>query len=732
MISENNLATYKKLFRGREDIYAVRWEKDGKGGYMPAYKVDWNEYNKHKATGGNFSTFKNKKPEAFNDVALNEHLIGNKTIGVYPLLIDNTSCFVAADFDEANWLMESKALISECHKSSIPAYLERSRSGNGGHVWIFLKEAYPAFKSRKIVLELIRKALNFSDFDKEVSFDRLFPNQDYHSRQGFGNLIALPLQGNALKNNNSCFIHLDTLLPFADQWDFLNSIQFTDTNVLDNLYSEFAELSQDTSIALPFIKPNGGLQIIIRNQIFIHRSQLSPKIIAFIRDNLNFLNTDYLIKKKIGKSIYKTEKYFNLIEERENEIMLPRGFVAQLVNFCKTNNIPFEIIDERKKLKGVNFKSKIQLFDYQYDVLEITDKKDFGVIVAPPGSGKTVMGLEIIARKSQPTLIIVHRKQLLDQWVERIQNFLSIPKKDIGQITSGKYKKGKQITVAMIQSLKSEEIINEISNSFGNIIVDECHHIPAKTFRETISSFNPFYLYGLTATPKRKNNDEKLIYIFVGEILAQVNPDYKNEYPGNETTNIQVNIRETNLYAPFDYQIDKYETISKILIYDCSRNKIIVDDIINQVNNGKRGLVLTERKEHVNVLNLYLKDRFETITITGDDSESNRKLKLEQIKLGHFQVLISTGQFFGEGMDIDTLECLFLVYPFAFEGKLIQYIGRIQRSEQPPIIFDYRDSNIDYFEKLFKQRNRYYKKLAKKILQIEPTGQMELIRKEKV
>jgi superfamily II DNA or RNA helicase len=305
---------------------------------------------------------------------------------------------------------------------------------------------------------------------------------------------------------------------------------------------------------------------------------------------------------------------------------------------------------------------------------------------------------------------MVHRKQLFDQWIERIQNFLKIPKTEIGQIGNQKFKVGKKITVAMIQSLTRREEIDKIKNSFGTIIVDECHHIPAKSFRETIVKFNSFYLYGLTATPKRKTNDEKLIYVFTGNILYNAE---RNESIQSNIRRPEINIRETNLYAPFDYKIDNYETVSRILIHDTQRNGLIIDDIEKNADRFKTILVLTERKAHVEILNLYLKDQFETITIHGDDSDRSRKNKLEQVIQGHYKIVISTGQYFGEGVDIENLDCLFIVYPFAYEGKLVQYIGRIQRSGKPPVIFDYRDSRIEYFDKMFKQRNRYYKKLLK-------------------
>jgi len=221
----------------------------------------------------------------------------------------------------------------------------------------------------------------------------------------------------------------------------------------------------------------------------------------------------------MGRSTYNLKKYFRLFEETSDGVIIPRGFVATLVSFCKHENLSFKIIDNRKKLDFIEFDSEIELLPHQESAIEKTLDKDFGVIVSPPGSGKTIIGLEIIAQKRQPALIIVHRKQLFDQWIDRIQSFLKIPKKEIGKIGNQKFKVGKEITVAMIQSLSRNDAIDKISNCFGTIIVDECHHIPAKSFREAIVNFNSFYLYGLTATPKRKNNDEKLIYVYIGNIL---------------------------------------------------------------------------------------------------------------------------------------------------------------------------------------------------------------------
>jgi len=450
------------------------------------------------------------------------------------------------------------------------------------------------------------------------------------------------------------------------------------------------------------------IKIVLNNLIVIPRKQLSPDLILFLRDNLNFVNSDYIIKKKLGKNTFGTATYFKMLEEKNDFILLPKGFIGKLLRFCNEQKVRYQLIDERKKLTEVKFFFKASLYEYQQEAVDITDKKEMGIIVSPPGSGKTIIGLSIVALKKQPALIIVHRKQLFDQWVERIQSFLGIADAFIGKISSGQQKIGTHITIAMIQSLATIDAASEIFTSFGMIIIDECHHVPAKTFRQVVQNFSSYYLYGLTATPVRKNNDEKLIFIYIGDVIKEVKFPSENN---SSAKKVSVIIRETNLLVPFDYKTDKAEMLSQILIHDSERNRLILDDIKTEANTGKKILVLTERKAHIEVLYQYLKNKYEVLNISGDDPESARKAKLKQIKEGHFHILISTGQFLGEGTDLDNLECLIFAYPFAFEGKLIQYIGRVQRTEVTPLIYDYRDINIDYLEKQFRQRNRYYRKL---------------------
>ena len=715
---EQNLKIFKSLFKGRKDVFAIRWERDGKSGYMPAYILDWDQFKIHKAKGGTLKNFKDKDYAPLTDQRILNHLSGKEIVGVYPLLQNNTSWFIAADFDQStaktkSWIDECRTFMLECEKHNLPVYLERSRSGTGGHVWIFFEEPYPAFKSRHLFIQLLKSSGIISDVGKNSNFDRLFPNQDAHSGKGLGNLIALPLQKKAMENGNACFIHPENLNQFFDPWVFLETVQKVKMKTLDELYEDIIDnkLTSSAFGAIATNSLNGEFAIILSNQVVLPRFGLDPLLSKYLKDNLNFMNVDYLIKKRSGRSTYGTQMYFETVEEKENTIVMPRGIIGRLLRYCNKQKIAYKFEDKRVKLEPVKFTSSISLHDYQQETVEITNKKDFGVIVAPPGAGKTVMGLEIVARKQQPALIIVHRKQLFDQWVDRIQSFLGIPKFQIGKINGSSYEIGEEITVAMIQSLQAQNLSEKdtLYHAFGTIIVDECHHIPAKTFRVVIQHFHSYYLYGFTATPIRKNKDEKLIFINIGDIIHEV----IIPVTANQNKQLSVTIQSTGLFTPFNASMDKIETLVNILIHDTARNEMIVDNIKREVKAGRKILVLTERKAHVDILQQYLKGTCETITLTGEDKEQSKKAKLLLIDSGEFQVLIATGQFIGEGTDIGVLDCLVLAYPFSFEGKLVQYIGRVQRSPVAPIIYDYKDYRIEYFNNLFKQRNKYYRKLMK-------------------
>jgi superfamily II DNA or RNA helicase len=704
----DKLKIFKSIFRGREDVFAKRWEKGIKSGYMPAYQFDPYFYRAHKIKGGNFNDFQDKTYLPFNDEQIEKHLNGVHLAGIYPLLPDNTSWFIVADFDKENWIEECRLFLKTCRNKGISANVERSRSGKGGHVWIFFDHPYPAVKSRKIIRSLLSQSGIISQFDKNSSFDRIFPNQDFLSGKGLGNLIALPLYKHTFNQGNSCFINEESLLPLQDQWQYLANLQKNSTLRLDELFIELIENGIESPAET---LSSSTLSIKLDNVLRLNRVAIPALMSNFIKDELNFINSEYFIKKKAGKNTFGIEQYFKFIEETNTSVSIPKGFTGRLLRFCRENKIEFGFEDLRKKQAAVSFQFNAILREHQIIAVEAAAKKDIGVIVAPPGTGKTIIGLKIITDKQQPSLIIVHRKTLMDQWAERIEAFLGIPQHEIGKIGQGKSKIGKSITIATIQSfskiLENPES-TKILDIFGTVIVDECHRIPAETYRKSISRLNSYYLYGLTATPFRKYNDGKLIFIHLGEIISEI----KHE-DISLARQAQVIIRNTEFDIPFNSKTDQFETLSKMLVHDSARNKLILKDVIVEIKSGKRVIIITERKEHIDSLNQFLKQSFEVITLSGDDSENKRSLKWETLHSGNYQALITTGQFFGEGTDLQNANCLFLVYPFSFKGKLIQYIGRVQRSEIIPTIYDYRDLKIDYLNRLFLKRNTWYRKLEK-------------------
>jgi len=712
IINLEKLNVFNNLFKGRTDVFAVRWEKaDGtKSGYTPFCINEWKAGVCNKLDRGKCKDCDHKDYAAWNNFYLQKHLYGQKTCGMYPLLPGNCSYFLAVDFDGKNWIKDTKSFIAGCEKYNLISHLERSRSGDGAHVWFFFEDKYLASKSRNIFLNILRNAKIIDKFSRDESFDRIFPSQDYIGDNEIGNQIVLPLQGRSRQEQNSVFLNQETYMPVDDQWAYLSKIEKIKSDYLDQLFKEFNQ-----AIESNITNSNKIFKIELSDEIYMDARSIPGELTAFLKERLSFINPEYLIKKKMGIGVYNIEKFFNFINFFGNKIGIPRGFLGELINYLDEHNLRYEIEDKRFKVNPLKFKSNLKLFPYQENAINSLMLSDSGILVSPPGSGKTIMGIELIARLKQPTLILVHKKQIFDQWVERIESFLDIPKKNIGKIGSAKKKFGELVTVAMIQTLNKSEITKEAQNKFGLIIVDECHHVPAKMFRSVITKFNPYYLYGLTATPERKYKDDRLIFVFIGDTLHTISrADLTDQSDIFQPVNkIELVVRETELELPFKSGLANFQPISKVLVYDSNRNRQISHDIETEVNNGHKCLILTERKEHAEILNLYLNQSFETIVLTGNLTDKQKREKIAQVETGNFQIIIATGQLLGEGTDFHNLDCLFLVFPFSFHGKLTQYIGRLtreQKNEKSKKIYDYRDSKILYLEKLFKKRESYYRK----------------------
>lgn len=692
---------FRSLFRARENVFAVRWQKVGMeiAGYTPV-----------------FADREKLQYKAITQGDIENHLLGNMTLGAYPLLQDATSYFIVADFDEKSWQSDAQAFVGKCASYGVPVVLEVSRSGNGAHVWCFFEKPMKACQSRKLFLVLLREAKCIDDYARDESFDRLFPNQDMHSGKGLGNLIALPLQGKSRKENKTVFVDPITLIPFPDQWDFLSGIERLAERAFETLYEKLCSGSAAEKFSAEQLQ-NMPLRIEISNRLRIYKQQIPPVVASFLREELNFFNAEYFVKSRTGFSTHGVEKFFKTVFTDDDFVYIPRGYIRELATFLNEHSIPFEVIDQRVSFDPIDPLPITKLYGYQQRAVRDCADVTQGILVAPPGSGKTVMGLAIALATKQPTLILTHRQNILDQWVESIQNFLSISKKGIGKY-AGATKKAKQpFTVAMMQTLALAQNKEAILNQFGCIIVDECHHVPAKLFREVVASSASKYLFGLTATPKRKYNDQKLITAYLGEILHTVPGTYEQDT--NEALKqaavpkLSVTILKSDFSIPHEISSKDFSHLHKLLSFDVDRNQLIVEAIRSEVSQKRKVLVIADRKDHLESLKYFLRKNVDALTMTGTISAIQKRYRMTRIRNGTFQVILATGQFFGEGVDVNGLDSLFLVSPISFEGKLVQYMGRLRKGENEKRIFDVRDSKVELLEKCFKKRMSVYTGMVK-------------------
>lgn len=459
----------------------------------------------------------------------------------------------------------------------------------------------------------------------------------------------------------------------------------------------------------------------------LKQSEIYDIFLRFLDKHLFIKNMDWLIRIKMGRSVWKIPKAFKLYRDLKNDLVIPRAFLPKIESFFTSENIPFKTHEKFTLLDEVTFECSYTLRPFQARaVTRMLDYKE-GVLAAPPGAGKTIMALDIIRSRKQPALVIVHRKEIMLQWIARIFQFFKIPKEMLGLIGGGMTKKGPkgiapQITIAMIQSL-SKVTPKELDNRFGTVIIDECHHIPAKTFLKAVKKLSPSYLYGLTATPERKMGDEKIIYLNIGPIRALISKK------DSAVKNILVEFPVSTFYASFDHNSEHQEKLLKKVISNDDRNQLISSIALNEIKEKRKTLIITERKDHISFLKQSLKrylvmgygkkitniekpsglddvSDFRAITLSGDDPKADRERKLKRLIQGDYDLIIATGQLIGEGVDLPDIQTLILAFPFSFEGKMIQYAGRLMRGRGNKKIYDIRDRRCEYLERLFNRRKK--------------------------
>lgn len=735
------------LFRGRDDVYAKKWQsKEGKSGYSPVCMNEWSKgvCNKPRIK---CSDCTNKDYAILDSAAIDKHLRGKAVYGIYPMLQDETCFFLAMDFDDEGWQKDINTLRDICVKKNIPIAIERSQSGNGAHAWFFFNDRISAASARKFGTLLLTRAMSERHEIKFSSYDRLFPNQDTLPKGGFGNLIALPLQANARKNNNSVFID-ENFQPYDDQWSFLSNIRILSDEDIDTYISqlggsnELGDLrqSEDEDIRpwerkRPDCKLNKAdipdtVYITKANMLYISKNGFSNKALNSLKRMTAFRNPDFYKAQAMRLPTYDKPRIISLSDETPDYLCLPRGCETDLVNMLSALKADIEWIDETCPGRTVSVGFNGQLREEQADAADSMLEYDNGVLSATTAFGKTVIGAKLISARKVNTLVLVHTQQLLEQWKERLSQFLTInedlpadPVKKrgrkkvrsiIGQLGGGKKNLSGIIDIAVMQSLVKGDEVKELVRDYGMVIVDECHHIPAFSFEQILKNVSAKYVYGLTATPVRQDGHHPIIFMHCGPARYKVDAREQAEKRPFEHYIIP---RFTPFRKPVS-QDEKEWSIGEIyseISTSQIRNKLIIDDVISCVKEGRNPIILTERTAHVELITDQLSKVVpNVIELIGGMSSRERKAALERlsgIPAKENIVIVATGRFVGEGFDEPRLDTLFLAMPVAWKGTVQQYAGRLHRLYQNKSevqIYDYVDVHVGVLERMYQKRLKGY------------------------
>ena len=723
--------------------------KTGKSGYAPVCRNEWQagicQKPKIACQECNFRAF-----VQVNDEIIRNHLKGNDpndrsgrdfTIGVYPLLSDESCWFLAADFDNSTWTEDAKTFLETCVSYQVPAVLERSRSGNGGHVWIFFETPVPAVLARKLGSLLLTSTMNRRPEIGMDSYDRLFPSQDTLPRGGFGNLIALPLQKKPREQNNSVFLDND-LNPYSDQWAFLSSIQRMAhqdlERIMKNVQDE-GEITGARAVVLdetenepwkltpsrkykepPIIGPlPDQLNLVISNQIYIEKEGLPAPLRNRLIRLAAFQNPEFYKAQAMRLSTFGKPRIISCCEEYPKHLALPRGCQEELLQVLGELKIKTKMIDERATGDPLFLNFQGTLRPEQQLAADQLIKHDIGVLSASTAFGKTVIGAWLIAQRKVNTLVIVHRRQLMDQWVESLQSFLGLGKKEIGQIGGGKHKITGTVDVAMIQSLINKGTVNDLVGNYGHIIVDEGHHISAASFEQVIRQAKARFITGLSATVTRQDGHHPIIFMQCGPVRYRV--DDRQQAAARSFTH-KVIVRRTNFVLPSRADNTPEPGIQEVyamLAADLFRNQMIVDDVVEAVYIGRSPVLLTERREHLTYFADTLADKVKNIIVlSGGMGRKQRILLMDQLKNipeDEERLIIATGRYLGEGFDDARLDTLFLALPIAWRGTVAQYAGRLHRNydrKSEVIIYDYVDDQVPVLAGMFGKRKKGYKAIG--------------------
>jgi superfamily II DNA or RNA helicase len=730
------IVLFRRLFRGRTDVYPLRWESktSGKIGYSPACANEWRagvcEKPRIKC-----SECGNRQFIPLADAVIYDHLAGEHTVGVYPLLGDDTCHFLAVDFDEAEWRDEARAFTQSCRELGVPVGLEISRSGRGAHAWIFFSRNVPARDARRLGTAIISHTCTRIRQLKLSSYDRLFPNQDTMPKGGFGNLIALPLQKKPRESGFSVFVD-ESLHPYPDQWAFLASLgQMSPGDIestivqatggvhpLDVTFIDDEDQKEPWKRISTATKKLAGpmpevLTVTLANQIYFEKAQLPQPLANRLIRLAAFQNPEFYRAQAMRLSVWDKPRVIGCAENYPEHIALPRGCLGAVQDLLAENGIRCDMRDERFAGDVLDLAFAGTLRPDQETAVAAMLRDDAGVLCAPTAFGKTISAAAMIARRGVNTLVLVHRTELLKQWQERLSAFLDIGKGVVGTIGGGKAKPTGKIDLAVMQSLSRQGKINPIVDNYGHVVVDECHHVGAASFDAILKHTKARYVLGLTATPIRRDGQQPIIFMQCGPIR------YTAARPAGAPHDLAV----VPLRLDKAVEVPEQEGIQGVfrhLTTDPARTAAIATEVEAAYRKGRKVLVLTERTEHLDTILAALDGKVErTFVLHGRMSRKQRTrliADLDALPPDAARVLLATGKLVGEGFDHPALDTLVLAMPVSWKGTLQQYAGRLHRehaTKSDVRIIDFVDAGHPALLRMWEKRQRGYRAMGYRLAQ---------------
>lgn len=661
---EEKIELFKNLFIARDDIFLKKWiNKDkNKEGFSPLTQ-----------------TFKGSDYLPFSNSYIEEHLRGTAHLATLTISKTNKSKFLVLQILQK----DMNAIINIYKKYNLPAYFELN-SKNDLYLWFFYEEEILAKNSKALGIKLIKEA-NISA--------KVYPNQDFVNSSNLGGFIELPLQLKYRNENKSVFVG-ENKENISDQWIFLNNINKIPVNQIKEILKTEDENEYFNERILKQIEfPSFKLYLKIYDFLYIPTFNLSKSLLNALKDLASFDNPQIKTLLALRKPIFNIARQIKSFEEDDKYLKLPRGLVYKVQELFISNKVSYEV-EDKKYFKDEEFPSIVYtLKPEQNDAIKQIKKSDFSICVAPPGYGKTLIASKMIEIRKCSTLVLVNKNMLLDQWIDRFVNYFEISKKDIGFLGKSKNTLNTKLDIATMQSLKNSP---DIIKNYSFVIVDECHHIPALTFEQIIKLFCGKYILGLSATPKRKDGLEEILYQQVGEISY--------EYKKKRTLTHKLKLVNTTFVS----QENTYAALINDLCKDEKRNKLIIKEITE--NRNRKILVLTDRIEHIRNLELLLNEaNIEYLSVHG--SLSKKVQKENMLKVESSSLVLATSSFFGEGIDFPHLNTIIFASPISYYGRLVQYLGRIGRDGQKCLAIDLLDSKNAMLYSSYKKRQEGYKQM---------------------